>query len=156
ERRRGEDLLFAPKEWWDKAAEHLKRAREHYVAAGLDASHLRKGFDLRDQLLAELPYYSRWLAGLHVANEQEESELRKWLQHVDKLWADLHQLIQTLEKPDPRSIADVLRPDEIEGAFLQLKNEFNERSKGLGDAVLQDNWHKHEDVLTVPTIDAPL
>jgi hypothetical protein len=156
ERRRGEDLLFAPSDWWDKAADHLKKAREQYEAAGRDAATVRKAFGLHDQLLAELPYYSRWLAGLHVANEQEEAELRKWLQHVDKLWADSHQLIANLEKPDPKSIADAIRSEEIEGAFLQVKNDFNERSRGLGDAVLQDNWHKHEDVLTVPLIDAPL
>src|SRR5205807_2434161 len=58
ERRRGEDLLFAPRDWWERAAAHLKKAREHYELAGRDAGQVRKAIELRDQLLADLPYYS--------------------------------------------------------------------------------------------------
>jgi hypothetical protein len=156
ERRRGEDLLFAPSDWWDRAGGHHGKARELYQSAGRDAAQVRQALEVRDQVLAELPYYSHWLASRHVANDQEEAELRKWLDHVEKLWAGTHQLVQALEKPDPKLADPALRSDEVQAAFTQVKNDFNERCKSLGDEVLQDNWHKHEDVLSVPLIEAPV
>src|SRR5262249_6159520 len=63
ERRLGEDLLFASdNKSWDDAKNHLNTAQKSYTDAQEDALAVRRALKARDQILAELPYYSQWLA----------------------------------------------------------------------------------------------
>src|SRR5262249_39708782 len=62
-RRLGEDLLFASKpETWDEARSKLQEARSLYGETAKDARVVREALQLRDELMAALPYYSQWLA----------------------------------------------------------------------------------------------
>src|SRR5205823_4426002 len=69
DRRLGEDLLFASSHSWEEAQQNLSKAEQGYQQAAAVAAEVRDGLKLRDQLLAELPYYARWLTLRPPKNE---------------------------------------------------------------------------------------
>ena len=164
ERRRGEDFLFASgPEAATTALTHLRQAREQYVQAGHDAAIVRQALTQRDRLLAELPYYTQWLASRRISPDpkfrpRQLEEVEKLLTTTEELWTRVHALTALLEKPDPshlRGGAESLEGRANEAAQLftqQIEKAFDRYCRDLAEVHLQDRWQAIEDALTVPLI----
>jgi hypothetical protein len=164
-RRRGEDLLFAPTDWWGPAEKHLTEARRLYEEAGQESRIVRDALALRDQALADLPYYAHWLANRPVApgqqgREADESDLKL----LERFGKSIQQLARLLEQPavEPaqrggqfKQLAAWLGPDGPRSEFSQIEALYRQYCERLGDDATQDNWHMHEAALSVPSLLRP-
>jgi Mg-chelatase subunit ChlD len=159
ERRAGEDLLFMSDEAsWAKAATNLAAAEKKYLDVGKIADRVRAACRTRDQILAELPYYSHWLALRQVFTVGGVD--------VEGLWKGVHQLVQLLEA-DPRlgkgtaaAREDGLRAldklvEELRRNHTKVADEFRDYCKErLRDVILPVRLREMENTLVVPFIDA--
>lgn len=164
QRRLGQDLLFASDAAsWDRASAALERAREGYKNAAATGQTIRQAAALRDRALADLPYYSRWVAnrasGTNPVAQHDNAAIPK---AVDELWRDLHALADALESTPPR--ADnreavkqrAVLGDRVRDRFERLATEFAEHCLTLTVANLQVVWRDIDDALIVPTLEPAL
>ncbi|MBL8798359.1 MAG: hypothetical protein JNM56_30975 [Planctomycetia bacterium] len=163
-RRRGEDLLFAPPDWWGPSEKHLKEARQLYDAAGRDSRIVRDALAARDQALADLPYYAHWLANRPVppgqqGREGDETDLKL----LERFGKSAHQLAKLLEQPaETKSRGEQLKQleswlgqDGPQAEFRQIETLYRQYCERLGDDATQDNYHMHDAALSVPPLVRP-
>lgn len=129
-RRLGEDLLFAGPDQLDKAAELLSTAREKYQQAMSAAGHVRSAVTLRNHVLEELPYYSKWLAG-RISGETNASEEQAMLCETEQLWRSTHRLVYLLQQQKPEWIEQAPPPTLSDIAPLSLVEQTAEVQKGV-------------------------
>jgi hypothetical protein len=175
ERRRGEELLFgADKADWEKARQHLQKAAAAYEKAHQEALVVRQALNIRDEVLAALPYYSQWLARRRLtpdprARPEKEKEIEQRLNDVESLWTNTHLLAYRLKIPDPNGInqapgADKLydpdpkslkeRTELVKTAFREIAAAFEAQSATINVTLVhQQNWHEIDDAMTVPLIE---
>jgi hypothetical protein len=146
-RRLGHDLLFASDARnWAESGRLLGEARPLYEQAQAAALDVRRAASVRDRVLAELPYYTRWLA--ERGPEQEKA--------LVELWDRTHELRRRLEAPPAKGAAEEaaalgkLAGDVAEG-FRRVEDLLQEAArKDNAAARNQDRWHEIEAVLSVP------
>lgn len=166
-RRSGQDLLFASAETgaWERASTasddfekmgQLEKAASLYSQAQQDAAKVRRGLAARDRALAQLPYYTHWMAELPLVAE-EENPLRA-------AWADLHRLSELLRDQPPadaksRTNALVAIEDKAKSVTKYLderKKAYKEKSEqDYSPRDRQDDWHVLERLLLVPALPDP-
>jgi hypothetical protein len=164
ERRLGEDWLFGANEQaWAEAEKHLTEAKRLYDKAEQDAGILRDALNVRDEVLAALPYYSQWLAGRRLPPDrpEEEKNRKQKLELAEQLWKETHQLALRLNEPTVRldepqknALLQELQKNGrlVRKEFGEIKNDFEESCKPPGNVRLQGPWHAMEAALSVPLI----
>ncbi len=172
QRRLAQDLVFASDEAsWDKARGLFRQANEQYDLARTDGTAVRAALATRDRILAQLPYYSRWLAQRRQTDSKEQQAAADAvLRDVEQLWQDAHQLAAQLASADPAAIAKAppgkgewpvprgltAQADVVRQGFERLTQRFLQTTLSLTDANLQVVWRDIDDVLQVPDIDSLL
>jgi hypothetical protein len=156
DRQLGQDLLFATDaDSWQEARAHLQRARQLCREAQTDAAQVREALAVRDEVLAKLPAYSAWLAGLRRVDEP----VRALVSEVEQLWSDVHALARLLEEAHPEAPrpGDLVNPTrQIRARFQALQERFAAHCRDLADsqgAVLQGLWRQIHEALVVPQMD---
>jgi hypothetical protein len=97
ERRQAEDLLFsADNKAHDNARTILEKVRAEYERVLTDYQTVQKAFHQRDLALADLPYYSHWVA----QGDFKTAEFTK----LSELWTLVHQLTGLLEEYDESDV----------------------------------------------------
>lgn len=152
-RREGEDWLFGtPAVHAKNAQEKLSLALEKFEKARAVAARLQGALALRDVLSNELPYFGRWLAelppGLKQANE-EMVALRIAVESLGTALAGLNRDLDVLRKvPAPADLAN------IETDLKSLREAHHAAAERLRkSAVLQQNWHALDALLSIPPMD---
>jgi hypothetical protein len=149
QRRLGQDLLFSSEEArWKEAADLLDRADTLYKEVQADARLVRQALEQRDRALAELPYYTRWLAELEATDRKDEDDLLA-------LWSKVHALNARLdERAAARSLAEPTGAIKagLEHIHKQLKSAADGHIKAAGHT--QAAWHEIEAALAVPFLPA--
>jgi hypothetical protein len=171
-RQLGQDLLFATGEKsWSIANQRFEEAKggaglsKGYLAAEEDANTVRNAWQTYQEVLAQLPFYSRWLAGKRDSDGKE-------VEPVERLWRETHALARLLDDPrhDPSWINNPVQRDErdvsrsvqkrtedIKTKFEQMRQQYQGRCRDLlqiGD--LQSVWREIEEALVVPDLDPEL
>jgi hypothetical protein len=152
ERRLGEDLLFATdKSWHDQARLKLEAAKTHYADALKGAGRLRGELALRDQVLADLPFLTRWRAA--QAPDYTRTSV------AEEVWQAAHELARLLDEADPLVGNALDRAVKATRDTYQAwaeeydrvcREEDHDRSK------LPKNWRQVEQVLAAPLIEPEL
>ncbi len=144
----GEDRLFGAATEANQADKALKDAEAQYKAAQDKAIQVREALHWRDRALAELPYYSHWLAGLDLGPQEEEIHA--------SLWDNLHKLCALLEKPDFEKVGELVQPTaDVRKGLRDLRVTFTSNCKKEWRDE-QKSWHEINNLLTVPFIAANL
>jgi hypothetical protein len=166
ERCRGEDLLMATEpEQWDKAREHFEKAQKLYGQAGRNAAAVRQALQTRDQVLADLPYYSRWLARRVTRDAGRADEVKTLFKVTEGLWENTHRLAALLDQPPPsqpnalQRRLEELKPltAEVRQAFHdKLEDRFRTHCKAIREEQTQPNWQDIQAALTAPLIEHAL
>jgi hypothetical protein len=155
-RRRGQDLLFGPSTTWDEAGKQLAAARKGYLQAGKDAEIVRQALDVRDQLLATLPYYAAWLANQRVGDVDEKVQVNDLLARVEDL-AD--KLAHLLEGPPAGKDLAILksRSEELRVNFAKIQRAYDETCQRLAKQKVDQLRFLHgiEAVLALPLVEEP-
>src|SRR5207302_9554604 len=103
-RRTGEDWLFgAGEDAWTKSRLALVDAKKQYDKIAGDAHIIREALQARDQTLAGLPYYARWLATRRLTNDKlqrprQQKELEERLKRVIEVGRDVDVLATRLQE----------------------------------------------------------
>ena len=155
-RRKSTDFAFAgDAKSADAARTGLEDSRKRYKEIADNATTLGKAYRLRDQILSRLPYYARWAACRRIpaATAQPTLDL------VERTALVTHDLVETLENPDPAQFVRVTEMvqqldgiAERPGLFRKLETEFSTFLGTLGSEALPSNWHAIDNALTVPFI----
>jgi Mg-chelatase subunit ChlD len=157
ERRKGQDLLFTSEEVkaWPEAEKALDDAASLYEKARDEAGKVRRAILARDRALAELPYYTRWLARRPPASALGEADEERL---VKKPWQSLRELDKRLneaEKPGARKTDDLpALTDAARKSLDAVKEEYRRmvaREELAGTR--QDTWHEIDGLLRVPVLD---
>jgi hypothetical protein len=158
-RRVGEDLLFAEAEKQELAHQELQQAESRYQKAQEIARRLREALVRRDQLLADLPYYTQWLAD-QKADAKHFPELDEYLRQAGKLWESAHKLNRDLSGPvagtetelETKSKELKKLTEELDQGFKDQKRlAFDPRAQS-GQPLVAENWHVLDGVLNVPLV----
>lgn len=159
DRRVGEDLLFASEaSSWNQAFAAFERARKVYVQAQADAGLVRNALVTRNRALAEVPYFSRWLARRRrIVPAQSGPALSVRVAEVESLWNKTHQLTRLLNqaprdgKDDQATLQRLAQnADDVRQPLDKLGNHFLQVCLALTDVNLQIVWRDIDDVLAVP------
>jgi hypothetical protein len=179
-RRLGEDWLFgAGAQEWQTADKKLDEAMKDYRAALEDADVVRKGIDLRDQALADLPYFADWLARRLPHDAAETKEMSELVAQVKRLSDDAGRLNWFLDQTGyqgqafhqdqgrsdrnpngqkPRALIDELvarvqkeYKDPFEGLLIRFKRTCDKLNKETHRYV---QWQDMEAALAVPLVEA--
>jgi hypothetical protein len=160
ERRWGEDWLFgARQQAWAEAEKHLTNAQTLYKQAEQNILILREALNLRDEVLAELPYYSHWLASRRLSPDptrrsEEEKTREQKLRLAEQLWQETHQLALGLQEPKANPSPDLKKNAQlVREEFKVIKNDFEESCKTLDNVAQQSLWHGIEAALSIPLIE---
>ncbi len=153
----GENLMFTAQPGdWTEAGKKLGEAEKEYREAGRDAAIVRQAFKTRDRVLAELPYYSQWLARRRLP-AGDAKELADQVQKAEDCWKATHKLAAALEKPGAMPIGNGTTPEGIAGLtraaaqpFDELAQDFRSHCQRLKDVRTQQSWQALEDALAVP------
>jgi Mg-chelatase subunit ChlD len=148
QRRGGEDRLFGAAGDAAAAADALTAAGKDYTAALARAAGVRDALGARDRALAELPYYTRWLARqpLDVFSRQDED------QHA-ALWAKVRELSALLDKRDGEKINELGPPAKaVREGLDALAAQFQERCNGQ-QSDTQKSWHELDALLSTPFVE---
>jgi hypothetical protein len=140
----GQDRLFASKvEDWQLADRDLKEAKKDYESARATAAKVREALQVRDEVFAYLPYYTRW-----VANRRVERVVKDLI----TLWEDAHDLDDLLRQ---RKGADELakKAIDVREAYSSLEKEFIKVMRNQGVVGQQTTWHELQAILEVPLIE---
>jgi hypothetical protein len=147
-RRRGEDRLFGSARDAADATSHLEKAAKDYQEVLDRARLVRAALATRDRALAELPYYTRWLARqpLDVFSKDDENQHKR-------LWENVDDLCARLEERPPAKIG-VFQPlsTKVQSGLDALAAAFQKSCKEERP-VTQQSWHEIDNLLTVPFID---
>ncbi len=156
----GENLMFTAQPGdWTEAGKNLTEAEKQYREAGRDAAIVRQALATRDRVLAELPYYSQWLARrrLPAGDAAQAKELADQVQKAEDCWKATHKLAAALEKPGALPIGNGTTPEGIAGLtraaaqpFDELARDFRSHCQRLKDVRTQQSWQALEDALAVP------
>jgi uncharacterized caspase-like protein len=144
-RRLGEDLLFtsqpgsAKAEGGQSAKELLDGAMGDYRKAQGIAAVVRRALFQRDKALADLPYYSRWVA------EQTTESVEK----AEDLWGQVRQLRDDLEKQEFKGLEELAKKVET-GLETLLGRVMTQAREAMAQGNIQINWHRIEATLAVP------
>ncbi len=145
-RRQGEDLLFAGKEMEQKSQKNLEDAQRLYKGMADNVIEpLRQAMQVRDEILAKLPFYARWECHSLKAIGGTDSERLGWLAELTRLTESVHRLEKRLSEKSPsellsfdlatraRLVTDIKRlTDQAKEQHETLKTRLHsERSKGL-------------------------
>jgi hypothetical protein len=171
QRRWGEDMLFASDPGrWDLASKRFQTAQEAYKGAIGDAQVVSQALHTRDQAMALLPAYSRWLAERRVFGSNRDA-INLAMDELEGLWVKVQRLSDRLEVAGPNGIQTPLQTDAEKTRNQEarsLKQLTDELRKGLDDfrrtrfdsvanasltEVVQTNWYEIEALLHVPWID---
>jgi hypothetical protein len=148
----GEDMLIGDQPvHWEKANQLLTDAATRYKASRDKADRLRLAFNTRDQILVELPYLARWVAG--VRDEFDDTQIEELLKSVDAIGKDAHDLAKVLEEGSLEALGqrDVAK---IRDQFDQLKRAYFGKAANLSAESLQSSWHRLDNALKVPFLSA--
>lgn len=151
-RRKAEDALFAsdPKKHAE-AGELLQAARKDYTDAAAIAQAARAAFDVRDTVLADLPFLSRWYAERYASAKDAADLIDLW-DKVHALASELDEL--TANPPDvERARAVGKTAAGIGERYAKLLADFRTEAD-RGDAALQAEWWAKQQLLSVPLIAA--
>jgi Mg-chelatase subunit ChlD len=145
-RRAGEDRLFASDEKsWEQAGKNLEEARGLYQQAQQAALQVRRALAVRAQTLAELPYYSHWLALREEADDRGAE--------IYTLWGEVHALDRLLSVPNTSPPTLAQQADKVAGGFAAIRNAFDRHCESIRELeVVQKRWHETEHALLVPFI----
>src|SRR5262249_10220576 len=150
ERLRGEDKrVSSARIDWDDARVRLTAAAQHYEKIGQTASSVRSAIRARDRVMAELPYYARWIAG---AQDDSHATVDRLLERIESTAAATHVLSARLEQVDPDRVNEL--NTSIMGEFLAIKSAFNEHITQLAPTPTPFMWHQIDNALQVPFIPA--
>src|SRR5262249_20697792 len=148
ERRLGEDLLFASNPFRDKAQAHLSNAEKTYEQAKVIALGVRKALDLRDRVMADLPYYAQWLT--RIPGTPSEPSLERATRTESAQDALFNFLAQ--QTPDYASLRKLYQ--EIDKDFSALREEKDPTLQSIvkGQRV-QTEWDEIQSLLSVPLVE---
>jgi hypothetical protein len=164
-RREAEDKLFASDaNLYKEAAGSLDKARQYYKAAAELGAITRFAFEVRDAVMADLPFLTRWY-GERKTSAKDAADLIDLWEKTHKLAVDLDDLAA---KPpaadtDPKETAAFIERVQavgttarvIKGQFDKCLTEFrDEAARARDDAALQKEWWDKQLLLTVPLIPA--
>jgi hypothetical protein len=148
-RQRGQDLLFATETGAMKdAMAAFDAAEKAYREAGTRAETLRRAHTEHTRALAVLPYYSHWLAGSDLDNEEE------LLGDVEGLWKKVHQLSTALDPSAAPSATGTdlgALADGVHEGLAKLQRGFAEHVRRLGDSA-GSSWDNVEAALATPLL----
>jgi hypothetical protein len=146
-RRLREDLLFASPKETARLGDQVEDADKLYATIQDRARVVREATQLRDQVLADLPYYTLWLARTARGEDEEKPCL--------ETWDAVHQLCGLLDAPKPGGIEALNEPVK-KIRFDELAKHFEAAyTQELSDhSTTQANWHRLHDLLDVPLIPA--
>jgi hypothetical protein len=146
DRRTGEDLLIAASRGEGPTAKvlsdadkHFDQAENQYQAVQKKARTIRAALAERDRALAELPYYTRWLARQNLPQERETSLIA--------LWRSVHELSRLLGESDLDKLPNATKT--VHDGLEEQKERFLQASV-KARAILQGDLIEIEDLLTMP------
>ncbi|HET6575096.1 MAG TPA: hypothetical protein VFG68_15925, partial [Fimbriiglobus sp.] len=155
-RRQAEDALFAsdPKAH-AQAAKLLKAARKDYIDAATIAQAARAAFAVRDAVMADLPFLTRWYAGRYASATDAADLIDLWdkahalAAELDGLAADAAATAAAVE----RARAAGKLAATIRERYAKYRDEFLTAAKrGRSDTALQAKWWAAQQLLSVPLI----
>jgi hypothetical protein len=159
-RREAQDLLFsAAQPDREEAGKRITEAGKAYTEALKTAEKVRKALEARSEVMALLPFYTRWLAGRRPHYDRTLSDLKEHQDKAVALWKAVHELNALLAEPlaagkvkaDIGRLTDLTR--QVREGFQAVKDFFDQHwRKDWGQ--LQSDWHGLELALTVPLIPA--
>jgi hypothetical protein len=148
ERRRGEDLSFAPARRAD-ADRATQSAQQDYSQAQNKAAVVRRALAARDEAFVRLPYYTGWLGTLPLKDEEVE--------RYGELWDAVHRLGALLEQPAFDKIDALVKPTaEVNDGLKEVKARFDQAAQTLPrqQTYTQSWWAEVNNLLQVPFLDA--
>ena len=166
-RRLGEDLLFAGTKDRSRATDYFLQAKQSYDQALENAEYVEAALQTCDKVLAQLPYYSQWLADAtldpYVANARHEDTLEQ----AERLWEQTHRLAAMLEQPNaswiaaapppssdwPQPLSLIDQHDLVEAEFDELVKQYEQIITAIAGGVVIPHWHTAERALHVPHAD---
>lgn len=174
-RRQGEDWLVASEPvHQDLARGFLISAKDKYEKALADAALVRDALDMRDRVLADLPYYAEWLARRRTPADDEQTQLVRQVETLAAVVGDLAWCLnqgsfevkafmqpnaaRNPEKLDARQLLKTLTAKvklEFVGPVVGLHDKFEKLAQKLKNTHLQTVWHELEAVLAVPLVEDP-
>jgi hypothetical protein len=165
-RRKGQDLLFSSLPRDRETSESLlKDAFKRYEAIQEDAEKVRQGFVARSQVMAELPYFSRWLAEAQLGTHGNNRAIIDWVRKTQDLWDKTHNLNRLLEavpEEDPAAQIKKIQSetkkvgDDFKAIKEDLYNKLCKKLAGLEKGKgLKDEFHALEAALSVPFVADP-
>ena len=146
-RRLREDLLFASAKEETRLGAKLDDSDKLYSKVQEQASVVHTALHLRDQVLADFPYYSRWLAGKSLA-DLPPTEEKRWLD----TWDNTHELCRLLDASNRDIEALKVQTNKIH--FEELGVLFTEEYMLKTPSATPKNWHRLHELLSVPLIPA--
>lgn len=134
-RRLGEDLLFADTQDFARAEAYFNESENLYRTAGKRAATRAVAFGIYDRAMADLPYYTRWLARTRPDVRDNRGRYQDGLAMLEKLCRDTHKLGSLLTEPVSKASVE-------EQVVSEIKSRANMVTDGLGkvETVLQKNW----------------
>ncbi len=146
-RRLREDLLFASVNEETRLGAKLDDPDTLYTKVQERAAVVHSALQLRDRVLADFPYYSRWLAGLSL-KALPDNEEKRWLE----TWDNIHELCRLLDASNRDLEALKVQANKIH--FDELAQRFAEEYAVKNTSVTPKNWRRLQDLLSVPLIPA--
>ena len=158
DRRKAEDALFASDRHHTEVDARLKGALKSYTDAATVAQAARAAFDVRDTVLADLPFLTRWYA--------ERNFPAKDLAELIELWDNAHALASELDKLASNadtSAGYVKQVQEIGETAVAVRGRYAKRlatfqaeveKSSRSDSALQGEWWIKQQLLDTPLIAA--
>jgi hypothetical protein len=153
-RRDGEDWLFGdPNLDVVQARTKLQQAAAQYNDARKTAASVQRALTLRDTLSARLPWYAAWLGALPSIAKQNPGDIQAMRVAVDNLGTGLATLNRALDVE--RKLPADAELDQLAADATLLQGGMRATAERLRNAaVLQQNWHALEALLSVPPVDS--
>ena len=139
QRRRGEDLMFSSQETsWDQAKTALSEAANRYAAIQKQTATVRQAIEARDQALADLPDYSRWLAHRRLATLEDGL-----VDEVERLWGVAHELSRKLPgqpgEQDPAALVPLTTA--LQDGLKRVEKKFaDQRADWMSTEYVKEDW----------------
>ena len=163
ERRLGEDLLFGSQRDYDRAETHLQKAQSIYHDAANRGAAVAAACDAYEKTMADLPYFAHWIARKRTDFRDNREAHQKWLNSLETLCHDTHQLGMTTNKEIPEdsdgasySQTLVAQTDRVADAMTQLEQSLQENWHMMVSDDSPQAWCDMRDALRVPQKDCEL
>jgi hypothetical protein len=146
-RRLREDLLFASPRETARLGDKIEDADTLYKEVQQRANEVRKAIRLRDDVLADLPYYTLWLARTLRTEDEEKPCL--------DTWDATHQLCRLLDEPKPEAVNALKEPTQ-KIRFKEIAADFEKAytDQLTKHSTTQADWRRLQELLAVPLIPA--